>query len=107
MSTGLKNAGKIDPDVISDVQFSVNEQCVEYAECETFADFVENNKPVFHIAYPDGAPDKVSAKTASIICSRKSKSKGTEGFSIVIKTMDLNGWVQYCNDKTYTTKLDV
>ncbi|KAI8716530.1 Alpha-galactosidase [Fusarium sp. LHS14.1] len=106
MSTGLKNAGDIIPDVISDVHFSVNEQCVEYAECETFAEFVDNDKPVFHIEYPKGTPNKVSSKDASEICSQKGKAAGTENFSTVIKTMDLNGWVQYCDGKKYTTDVD-
>ncbi|KAJ4329315.1 hypothetical protein N0V84_000210 [Fusarium piperis] len=103
MSTGLKNAGDIIPDVISDVHFSVNEQCVEFGECETFAEFVENKKPVFHIEYPKGTPNKVSSKDSSEICSQKGKAAGAKDFSTVIKTMDLNGWVEYCDGKTYTT----
>lgn len=106
MSTGLKNAGDIIHDVISDVHFSVNEQCVEYGECETFAEFVENDKPVFHIEYPKGTPNKVATKVADEICSQKGKAAGTEGFSTVIKTMDLDGWVQYCDGKKYTTDID-
>jgi hypothetical protein len=106
MSTGLKNAGSIIPDVLDKVAFSVNEQCVQYGECETFAAFVDADKPVFHIEYPKGAPDGVSAAKVSDICSGQGKAKGAKGFSTVIKKMNLDGWVRYCNGKTYTTKLD-
>ncbi|RGP77982.1 hypothetical protein FLONG3_3939 [Fusarium longipes] len=101
MSTGLKNAGSVISDVISDVHFSVNEQCVEYSECDTFAQFIDHDKPVFHIEYPKGAPGHVSTKTVGSICSRKGKADGSKDFSTVIKKMDLDKWVEYCDDKTY------
>ncbi|KAJ4109693.1 hypothetical protein NW768_012129 [Fusarium equiseti] len=101
MSTGLKNAGSVIPDVISDVHFSVNEQCVEYSECDTFAQFIDHDKPVFHIEYPKGAGGKVSTKTAGEICSGKGKADGSSGFSTVIKKMNLDKWVEYCNGTTY------
>lgn len=101
MSTGLKNAGSVISDVISNVHFSVNEQCVEYSECETFAEFIDNGKPVFHIEYPKGAPGHVSTKAVEEICSTKGKAEGTKGFSTVIKKMNLDSWVEYCDGKTY------
>ena len=103
MSTGLKNAGSIISDVISDVHFSVNEQCVEYSECDTFAQFIDHDKPVFHIEYPKGAGGKVSAKTADGICSGKGKADGSKGFSTVIKKMNLDKWVEYCNGTVYAS----
>lgn len=105
MSIGLKNAGDIIPDVIDFIDFSVNEQCIQYSECETFAEFINNDKPVFNIEYPKGAPD-VSDKVKEEICSKKGKAAGTEGFSTVIKKMNVDGWVEYCNGKTYTTQLE-
>ena len=104
MAIGLKNAGDIIPDVIDFIDFSVNEQCIEYSECETFAAFIEANKPVFNIEYPDGAP-KISSSTRDEICSQKGKAKGTEGFSTVIKKLNLDGWVEYCDGKTYETDI--
>ncbi|KAL4728973.1 hypothetical protein ACLX1H_003379 [Fusarium chlamydosporum] len=98
MSTGLKNAGSVIPDVISDVHFSVNEQCVEYSECDTFAPFIDHGKPVFHIEYPKGAGKDVSAKKSGEICSTKGKADGSKDFSTVIKKMNLDGWVEYCDD---------
>ncbi|ROW08376.1 hypothetical protein VMCG_03269 [Cytospora schulzeri] len=57
MITGLKNAAAIIDDVIDVVSFSVNEQCVQYDECDDFIAFPQNGKPVFHIEYPAGDED--------------------------------------------------
>lgn len=105
MSIGLKNAGEIIDDVIDFTDFSVNEQCVAYAECETFAPFIEADKPVFHIEYPDGAPNDVSTRASDEICSHQGKSKGTDRFRTIIKTMDLDGWAEYCGGETFETQL--
>lgn len=102
MSIGLKNAGDIIEDVIDLVDFSVNEQCIEFSECETFAAFIEADKPVFNIEYPKGAPD-VSTKASNEICSHRGKAEGSEGFSTVIKKMNLDGWVEYCGGETFDT----
>jgi len=104
LSTGLKNAGDIIEDVLDVVQFSVNEQCAQYKECETFAQFTKAGKPVFQIEYPDGAPE-VKAQDVNKICSRKGESEGSENFSTVIKAMNLDGWVQYCDRTTATTDI--
>jgi hypothetical protein len=100
MSTGLKNAAAIIPAVLPLVAFSVNEQCAQYAECASFHPFIEAGKPVFHIEYPDGAP-KVSDTKKSELCS----ADGAGGFSTVIKKMNLDGWVEYCDGKTFETTL--
>jgi hypothetical protein len=95
LSIGLKNAGAIIPDVLPDMNFSVNEQCIQYAECETFAAFIKDDKPVFNIEYP------TRRSAHSEICSKKGKAEGTNDFSIVIKDMDLDKKVEYCNGKVY------
>ncbi|KAF4979820.1 hypothetical protein FZEAL_4036 [Fusarium zealandicum] len=105
MSTGLKNAGDIIESVLPYVAFSVNEQCVNYEECETFAAFIKAGKPVFNIEYPKGAP-KVKDTDRKTICSQKGKAAGTKGFSIVIKNLNLDGWVMYCTGKKYETVLE-
>jgi hypothetical protein len=51
MAIGLKNGGDIIGSVIDKMQWSVNEQCAEYNECDVYAAFTEVNKPVFHIEY--------------------------------------------------------
>ena len=105
---GLKNAGTIIPDVLDKVQFSVNEQCELYNECDVFAAFIEDGKPVYHIEYPDGAPD-VTASAIREVCPSGGRNAGgdggegrgdrdmegdgkggtLEGFSTVLKEMEL------------------
>lgn len=97
MSTGLKNAGDIVANLTSIVHFSVNEQCVKYSECTVFTPFIDAGKPVFHIEYPDGAPGNVKNSTAADMCSGTGDAAGSELFSTVLKDMDQDGWVQYCN----------
>lgn len=103
MSIGLKNAGEIIQDVIDVMDFSVNEQCVQMKECETFAQFIKKGKPVFNIEYPDEAPD-VRDEKAREICAHEGASAGSEGFGQVMKKMGLDGWVRYCDGKSYVTK---
>lgn len=106
MMTGLKNAGAIIDDVIDYVQFSVNEQCQQYDECEEFTAFPNASKPVFHIEYPAGDGDTqlktFSTNTISKYCNIDASNDG-EGFNTVLKYMNLSGWVQYCNGETYVT----
>ena len=66
LSIGLKNAGEIIPQVLGQMQWAVNEQCVQYGECATWRPFVEAGKPVFNIEYPDGTPHVAAQKVDSI-----------------------------------------
>ena len=91
LSIGLKNAGEIIPQVLGKMQWAVNEQCIQYGECDTWQSFVEAAKPVFNIEYPDGAPDVGPQKTDSICGTRDAK-----GFETVLKEMSLNDWVEAC-----------
>lgn len=96
LAIGLKNSGAIVNSVLDDVQFSVNEQCVQFSECTTYAPFVRASKPVFHIEYPEDAPE-VEANQRSELCSATGDAEGSDRFSTVIKKMELDGWVQYCD----------
>lgn len=100
MSIGLKNAGDIIPQVINDVDFQVNEECVKFNEGPVFEAFIKANKPVFHIEYPNGAPGAVSTSMVSTIAN----APGTEKFSTLIKTLSLDGWVQFADGHTEATK---
>ena len=91
MSIGLKNAGDIIEQVLPNMQWSVNEQCVQYDECDTFQPFIDNLKPVFHIEYPDDAPS-VKVEQKNSICN----SEQARGFSTVIKELSLNNWLEEC-----------
>ena len=101
LGVGLKNAGEIVKTVLPFMQFAVNEQCGQYKNCDLFSPFIAANKPVYHIEYPDGAPKTISATEKNSACS----APGAQGFSTVIKEMDLSGWVQYCDGRTEDTKV--
>lgn len=106
LAIGLKNAAEIVPEVKDVVQFAVNEQCSEYQECASFAPFIRNDKPVFHIEYPKRtSAGAVSQKILSQLCSRNGDAAGSEGFSTIIKDMSLDGWSQYCDGSIVTTAL--
>jgi hypothetical protein len=55
-------------DLVDEFDFSVNEQCHEYDECEAFAPFIEAGKPVFNAEY--ASPDNEASATtrAETIC---------------------------------------
>jgi hypothetical protein len=91
LSIGLKNAGGIVADVLPIMEWHVNEQCLQYGECNKFAPFITQNKPVFHIEYPDGAPN-ITPDVKTQNCNAPS----AKGFSIVLKTIDLDAWVNPC-----------
>ncbi|GCB18133.1 uncharacterized protein DR_0705 [Aspergillus awamori] len=96
MSIGLKNAGSIISSVIKNMQWSVNEQCSQYDECDTYAAFTEAGKPVFHIEYPKGDDTN---NDLSVTSSQKSKAcnfTDSGNFSTVIKNMDLDNWIEMC-----------
>ncbi|KAI8933554.1 hypothetical protein NX059_009288 [Plenodomus lindquistii] len=112
LTLGLKNAGSIIPTVLPLVHFSVNEQCAQYSECDTFQPFIADGKPVFHIEYPDGAGEGDAATRGmgqnirDQYCSREGDSEGSQGFSTVIKKMNLDGWVEYCNGDVQTSAIN-
>ncbi|KAJ5455229.1 hypothetical protein N7475_010350 [Penicillium sp. IBT 31633x] len=96
LSTGLKNSAAIIPSVIKNMQWCVNEQCAQYDECDTYAPFVDADKPVFQIEYPKGDTrnDKKSVSTKQVDSACVAHKSGN--FSTVIKNMELDNWVQYC-----------
>lgn len=96
LAIGLKNAGAIIPNVIGFMQWSVNEQCEQYKECATYAPFIQQEKPVFHVEYPKGANtnnnNDVSASVKTSICDDPSAA----GFSTIIKNINLDSWTETC-----------
>jgi hypothetical protein len=89
MSTGIKNAMDILGAVQSDVQFAVNEECIANEECDVYDSFVGSGKPVYHIEYGSGSQ-------ARSFCSNSN-------LNTVVKNLDLDGWVHYCDGTEYTT----
>lgn len=106
LALGLKNAGDIIDEVLPVVHFSVNEECVKYDECGVFAAFVEAGKPVFHIEYPDGAGKGIEQGELERFCKLTGAAEDKKGFSTVLKKMELDGWVEYCDGNVVTTPVD-
>ncbi|TID16542.1 putative alanine aminotransferase [Venturia nashicola] len=91
LSIGLKNAGDIIPSVLSVVDFSVNEQCVQYKEADQFLPFIRAGKPVLHIEYPA----ELKSKAVKDICARTGHAKDAAVFSTIFKDMDLDGSIEF------------
>jgi hypothetical protein len=96
LSIGLKNAAEIVTSMIDAMQWSVNEQCVEFNECDTFTPFIAQGKPVFHVEYPKGSNTNnnvaVSDTTRNGVCD----TSQALGFSTIIKNIDLDDWTETC-----------
>lgn len=87
LAIGLKNGGDIVDQVVDFLDWEVNEQCAQYNECGLYQGFIAQNKPVFHIEYPEDSHLSVSA-----MCDNRNATE----FSTVIKKMLLDDWVEYC-----------
>jgi len=91
LSIGLKNGGDIVKNVVDLMQWEVNEQCAQFNECDLYRPFIDADKPVFQIEYPNSAPDvNVAAKKTS--CDNPS----ARGFSTILKNLELDNWVEMC-----------
>ena len=53
LAVALKNDVEQVDDLVDYFDFSINEECFEYDECETLEPFIEQGKPVFHTSYVD------------------------------------------------------
>jgi len=83
MSVGLKgDVGQV-PDLVGDFDFTVNEQCAQYDECDTVAAFARAGKAVLHIEY-DLSTSQFCPVTRPL------------GFSSLRKRLDLGAWRQSC-----------
>ncbi|PBP15514.1 hypothetical protein BUE80_DR013687 [Diplocarpon rosae] len=91
LSIGLKNSAELVQSVVGMMQFHINEQCIEYEECDLFAPFISAGKPVFHIEYPPSAPAVDAA-----IKSEKCAAATSSGFSTILKSTNLDSWIDPC-----------
>lgn len=68
LAIGLKNSGDQAVELVEYFDFSLNEQCHEYDECEQLQPFIDADKPVWNAEYvkPDTAAEAASA--AATIC---------------------------------------
>jgi hypothetical protein len=122
LSTGLKNAQEILPQVINDIAFAVNEECVtqtdRHTKCTEYNDLIAAGKPVLHIEYIDSKSKKTIAARKALarmaVAPRATVSKETrdqlcnvsvngDKLSTVIKYLSLDGLVVYCDGSEVTT----
>ena len=94
LAMGLKNGGTIVGDVLNVTDFQVNEQCLQYDECDTFQPFVDSGKPVFEIEYTKKDSDDPARDSSFVrdICQAESR----KGFSTLVKHMSLDQWAVAC-----------
>jgi hypothetical protein len=83
MAVGLKNDLTQIPELLSHFEFSVNEQCAEYIECDMLVPFIAAGKPVFHAEYD--LPTTAFCKQTTAL-----------GFSSIRKTLELGAWRETC-----------
>jgi hypothetical protein len=114
LSTGLKNAQEILSQVLSDIQFAVNEECVASegdGACTEYNSLLSAGKPVLHIEYVDKTSS--GSATSSNLPQDQINSLCLQGSSLgnklstVIKNMNLNGWVTYCDGSIATTAMNM
>jgi hypothetical protein len=78
---GLKNDLDQIPDLVSQFDFAVNEECLEYDECEAYAPFVDAGKPVFSAEYSE-----VAVEDPGAICAVAREA----GLTTLILPLDLD-----------------
>lgn len=83
MSIGLKNDVERIAELEPSFDFAINEQCVEFDECDAYAPFVRAGKAVLHVEY--------SAPSAEV-CDRA----GALGLSTVFKELELAAPLHHC-----------
>jgi hypothetical protein len=83
LAVGLKNDVEQAYELVGDFDFSVNEQCFQYKECNQLAPFIQAGKPVFNVEY------KLST---SQFCS----TARAMSFSSMKKRLSLGSWRVAC-----------
>ena len=90
LGVGLKNDIAQVDELVDHFDWSTNEECTVYDECDLLLPFIDAGKPVFHIEYADDVAsgparaDEVCPLTAPL------------GFSTVIKLLDVDAWALDC-----------
>ncbi|KAK3086445.1 hypothetical protein FSP39_018481 [Pinctada imbricata] len=91
LSVGLKN----DVDQISQLvhyfDWALNEECVEYNECNKYKPFIDAGKAVFHVEYVDKTSQGHSKQQSVCHSSHRPKQ-----FRTLIKQWDLDAWRLTC-----------
>jgi hypothetical protein len=89
LSVGLKNDLDQVTDLVVYFDFSVNEECFEYDECNALAPFIESGKAVFNAEYASGFVDDVDQRNT--LCNQSNNLK----FSTLVLPFDLDDSFRY------------
>jgi hypothetical protein len=87
LAVGLKNDIEQVPDLVDLFDFTVNEECFSYNECDALEPFIDDDKPVFQIEYG-------KKKKARRICDEANEL----GFSSLVKKLNLGPWRIDCRE---------
>jgi len=90
LSIGLKNDVEHVQELEPFFDWALNEQCLEYNECDTLLPFIASNKAVFGVAYVNNG----QVYDAQNICSVTDAKE----YSWIIKHFDLDSWLDSCAD---------
>lgn len=85
LAIGLKNGGELIPSLVDAFDFSVNEECHEYDECEQYGAFIAAGMPVFNAEYRADWADDAGARAE--LCARAA----AVGLSTLVLPLDLDG----------------
>ena len=83
LAVGLKNAPGLIRPLADEVDWALNEQCVEYGECHRYEPLVRRGKPVFVLEY---------AGSIERVCARA----GSNGLIAQRKNLNLDAWSRPC-----------
>lgn len=84
LSIGLKNAQDLAPELVDDFDWALNEECIEFEECQIYVDtFLAQGKAVYNIEY-QGDLDSLCAQAQAL------------GLDTLKKTLDLDAARQAC-----------
>ena len=84
LSIGLKNDMDQIPDLLTDFDWALNEECFQFEECETLLPFIEAGKAVFNVEY--------ELETGEFCAEAKRL-----GFNSMKKNLDLDAWRETCD----------
>lgn len=89
LSVGLKNDLDQVQELVDYYDFSVNEQCFQYDECNMLVPFIDANKPVLNAEYPEEDADLSSDLNDSSVNDLCAASNALE-FSTLVLPLDLD-----------------
>ena len=90
LSIGLKNAVDLVRSLEPHFDWALNEECLDYDECERLRPFLQAGKAVFHVEYANEGAD--GPARAAEVCGRPEIA----GFSTLIKRKRLGAWRLAC-----------